>query len=172
MASIELSTLTHHFGPDEIAALESALAEAGSSPLDIDDDAETILLERDVDDDMLADVLDRLDVNEAACDVYVPPDFEGVFEIAGTKVGSAHALILALREVAEDLGIDEDEDDEPGGDFDDDEDGDTNYDEDGGADFDEPSYDLRDESLRRVCKLLLAGAQHCVRKGVAMFVNS
>ncbi len=171
MASIELCPLSAHFDDHEIEALEQALAEAGSTPLDIDDDADSQLLQKEVDDDMLAELFDRLSVNDAACDVYVPPDFEDAVDLDGSRVGSAHVLLLALQELAEELG---------GGDEDAEEDEEyEEYDEEesefpdsilGGDD--EEEFDLKEAELRRICKVLQQGARLCIKRGVAMFINN
>lgn len=171
MASIELSPLTSQLDKTEIKALEHALAESGSSPLDIDEDADSQLLERDVDDDLLAELFDRLDINDAACDVYVPPDFEDSISVGDHTVGSAHALLLALQELGEELGAadDEDADYEEDEDYDEDDD---DYDEDDDDADEEDAYALRDQELRRICKVLQNGAKLSIRRGVAMFVHT
>lgn len=170
MASIELSPLTSQFDKNDIKALERALAESGSSPLDIDEDGDTQLLERDVDDDLLAELFDRLDINDAACDVYVPPDFEDSISVGDHTVGSAHALLLALQELGEELGAaaDDDTDFEEDEDYEDDG---EDYEEDDDAD-EEDTYALRDQELRRICKVLQNGAKLSIRRGVAMFVHT
>jgi hypothetical protein len=170
VASIELSPLTSQFDKNEIKALEAALVESGSSPLDIDADADTQLLERDLDDDLLAELFDRLDVNDAACDVYVPPDFEDSFTIGDHTVGSAHALLLALQELSEELGVAGDDDEE----FEEDEDydGEDFEDEDADDEDADEAYELRDQELRRICKVLQSGAKLSIRRGVAMFVHT
>lgn len=170
MASIELSPLTSQFDKNDIKALERALAESGSSPLDIDEDGDTQLLERDVDDDLLAELFDRLDINDAACDVYVPPDFEDSISVGDHTVGSAHALLLALQELGEELGASADEDTDFEEDEDYEEDG-EDYEEDDDAD-EEDTYALRDQELRRICKVLQNGAKLSIRRGVAMFVHT
>jgi hypothetical protein len=170
VASIELSPLTSQFDKNDIKALERALAESGSSPLDIDEDGDTQLLERDVDDDLLAELFDRLDINDAACDVYVPPDFEDSISVGDHTVGSAHALLLALQELGEELGASADEDTDFEEDEDYEEDG-EDYEEDDDAD-EEDTYALRDQELRRICKVLQNGAKLSIRRGVAMFVHT
>lgn len=170
MASIELCPLSTHFDDSDIDALEEALSEAGSTPLDIDEDADSQLLQKDVDDDMLAELFDRLSVNDAACDVYVPPDFEDAVEIDGTRVGSAHVLLLALQELSEELGggNEDDEEDEEYEEYDEEED---EYPGSilGGDDDDE--FNLKEAELRRICKVLQQGARLCIKRGVAMFIN-
>jgi hypothetical protein len=169
MASIELSPLSTRLEPNEIRDLEQALADAGSSPLDIDPEGETQLLDRDVDDDLLAELFDRLDVNDAACDVYVPPDFEHVIDVGDWKIGSAHTLLLALQELAEELGVDDD-DDGDGGFDDDDLDADEEF-SDAPMVVEDDAYALRDGQLNAICQTLQRGAQMCIRRGVAMFVQ-
>jgi len=179
MASIELCPLSTHLEDSEIDALEQVLSEAGSNPLDIDEDADSQLLQKEVDDDMLAELFDRLSVNDAACDVYVPPDFEDAVDIDGTRVGSAHVLLLALQELAEDLGsTDEDDDDEEDDEDDEDDEEYAEYEEEDEypgsilGDDEDDEFDLKEAELRRICKVLRQGARLCIKRGVAMFINS
>jgi hypothetical protein len=170
MASIELSPILDHLGEGDVDALESALADAGASPLDVDEDAESVFLDADLEDDLLAEIIDRLEVHDAACDIYVPPDFEEVFEIGGNRIGSAHMLLLVLQEMKEELFVDDDEDDDLS-----DIDEDYNYadsDEtlDGDADAEEP-YALKEKQLRHIWRLMYAGARACIKHGVCMFVR-
>ena len=76
MATLELASLSEHLENDQIKAVQRALAEVGSPTMSADDHAETIVLDRDLDDDVLVDFFDRLDANDASADVYLPIDFE------------------------------------------------------------------------------------------------
>jgi hypothetical protein len=170
MASIELSPLTEHFEKKDIKALQSALAEVGSS-MDVDDDADAVLLERNVDDDLIHDLFDRLDGSEV-CDVYVPPDFDGALAVGTHRVGSAQALLHALEELGEELAVEEEEDEEEEEDDDyEDDDEDSQYDDDGDDDDDEEAVDLKNQQLRRVWKILHNGAKQAIKKGTCLFVH-
>jgi hypothetical protein len=170
MATIELSPLTEHFEKKDIKALQAALAEAGSSALEVDDDADAVLLERGVDDALIHDLFDRLDGSEV-CEVYVPPDFDGALVIAGHRVGSATALLHALEELGEELAVEEDEEDEEEEEEYEDDDEESEY-EDDGDDDDEEAVDLKNQQLRRVWKVFHTGAKMALKKGTCLFVHS
>lgn len=170
MASIELGSLSQHLEEEEIDTITSALADADIG-LDLDDEADGRLIEGGVDDDLLAAFLDRLDANGAACDIYLPGDFEDIIDAAGYSVGSSHALMLVLEDIRDDLfsGGDEDEDEDGGGGGD--------FDE---LDDDEPdgrfgshaeAVDIQDEQLRHMWKLLHKGARACMRDRVCLFIH-
>ncbi len=171
MASIELSPIQDHLEEDLVQELEEALADADASPLDVDEDAESILLDSDLEDDLIAEIMDRLEMHDAAADIYVPPDFEEVFEIGDYRIASAHMLTLVLQEMRDELFVDEDEDDEGL----DDADGDYDYGEDEGAaaddaDVEEP-FEFKEKQLRHVWRLLHTGARACVKRGVCLFIH-
>jgi hypothetical protein len=169
MASVEIGPLANHLDDDEVKALQRGLSEHGLPELENVDDGESNVLDPDIDDDVLADFLDRLDANDAACDIYLPSEFEDVVEAAGKRVGSAHALMLALDGLKDDFFV-EDEDDEEDEDYEEVED-----DEEGGHFVvdDEPSdIELKDEQLRSLWKLLYKGAKTCVSKGSCLFIHA
>lgn len=172
MATLELGTLSEHLENDQIKAVQRALAESGAPPLAGDDHAETIVLDRDLDDDVLVDFFDRLDANDASADIYLPIDFEEVIEVDGLRVGSAHALILVLESLKEDFFVDEEEEgeeeEEEEYEFDEDED------EEGGevfeSDDDEP--EVKDDRLRHIWRVMHKGAKTSVRKNLCLFVRT
>ncbi len=168
MAAIELSPISEHLSDDEVEALEAALAEVHSSPLDVDEQAQTTLLDSDIDDDLFAEFMDRLEVHDAACEVYVPPDFEDVLTVGEHQIGSAHMLLLVLEELREELFVDEDEEE-------DEEEDEDNYDlenaddpfmEEGAA----ASFDFKEKQLRQLWHVLQQGAKLCIQQGVCMFL--
>jgi hypothetical protein len=170
MATLELSTLSEHLEADQIKAVKKALAEAGAGALTGDDHAETSVLDRNVDDDVLTDFMDRLDANDAAADIYVPVDFEDVIEVDGLRIGSTHALDLILDSLKEDFFVTEEDDDE-----DDDEDaGDDDDEDDDEADLeaDDEEDSLKDVRLQHVWKLLSKGAKTATKKGLCLFVRT
>lgn len=168
MASIELSPLSEHFDADVIAAIEKALSEADSSPLDVDDAADVQLVAGDLDDELFAEFMDLLDKSEAKCDVYVPPDFENVIEVDEYKIGSAPMLILALEDLKEELEIDaEGEQVETDvEDFDELEE----EEEDDDSEF-ETYEDVRGPEMKRMWELMYASAKACIRQGTCLFVR-
>lgn len=170
MASLELSPLSEHFDDDQIAAVEAALAEADSSPLDIDEDADVQLVAGDLDDALFAEFMDLLDKAEAKCDVYVPPDFENTIELDDYVVGSAPTLLLALEDLREELEIESVDDDEEEID-EDSEFEDLDEDEDSFADDYEAFDDLRGPEMKRMWELMYKSARACVRRGVCLFVR-
>jgi hypothetical protein len=169
MASIELSPLTEHLDKKDIKALQVQLVEAGSTAVEVDDDAETVLLERGVDDDLIADLFDRLDGSEV-CDVYVPPEFDGVLLVGAHRVGSAQALLHALEELGEELEAEEEDEEEEEEEEYDDDDEDSEYEEETDEDEDE-ALDLKNAQLRRVWKVLHTGAKTAIKKGTCLFIH-
>jgi hypothetical protein len=171
MATLELGTLSEHLENDQIKALQRALAESGAPALSVDDHAETIVLDRDLDDDVLVDFFDRLDANDASADIYLPADFEEVIEVDGMRVGSAHALILVLESLKEDFFVEEEEDEEE-------EDEDYEYEEDedeeGSEMFenDDEEVEVKDDRLRHIWRVMHKGAKTSVRKNLCLFVRT
>jgi hypothetical protein len=121
MASIEVGPLTNNLDDDEISIIEEALEDADIE-LSLDEDAESRLIEGDLDEDLFAGFYDQLDANGIACDIYLPADFEDVIEVSDFKIGSAQALLLVLDEMRDDVFSTGDDDDDGGefSDFDDD----------------------------------------------------
>jgi len=174
MATLELTQLAEHLEPDEIEAVHRALRETGSAPLDEDEQAEPVLLDRAIDDDIFVDFADRLEANEASADVYLPSDFEDIIEVADYKIGSAHALLLVLESLREDFFVeDEDEEQEQAEVVDEEfESFDEDEDEPGGMfGDDEPGTEMKDEQLRHIWKQMHRGAKLAIRQGLCMFIR-
>lgn len=178
MASLELTTLVDRLDDDQLAELMSAYEATEAGPLDIDDVAEQAVLDNGIDDDVFVDFVDKLDANEASADIYLPSDFEDVFEAGDLRVGSSHALLLVLENLREDFNAEEEKEladeaeeaDEAGeSDFDYDEDEEEEVDE----DFDEGSaLQMKEELLRHIWKLMYQGAKASIRRGLCLFVRS
>lgn len=183
MATLELSTLTDKLEEDELSQLLSEYeVQTEGGPLDIDDVAEQAVLDNGIDDDNFDDFLDKLDANDASADIYLPTDFEEIFEVGELRVGSAHALLLVLENLREDFSAEgEDDDDEEEEieesegfedddvlDFDDDDDGET----DGLFGDDESPVGMKEEQLRHIWKLMYQGAKASIRRGLCLFVHS
>ncbi len=171
MATLELGTLSEHLENDQVKAVQRALAESGAPGLAVDDHAEAIVLDRDLDDDVLVNFFDRLDANDASADIYLPIDFEEVLDVNGMRVGSAHSLILVLESLKEDFFVEEEEDEEE-------EEEEAEYEEDedeeGGelfeAEDDEP--EVKDDRLRHIWRVIHKGAKTSVRKNLCLFVRT
>ena len=171
MATLELGTLSEYLEVDQIKAVKKALAEVSAPPLPSDDHSDTVVLERDLDDDVLTDFFDRLDANDASAEIYLPIDFEDVVDVDGLRVGSAHALILVLDSLKEDFFVEEDEEDdeEEEEEEDDDEDAEDSADL---FDADVDAVQLKDERLRVIWRAMHKGAKTCVKKNLCLFVRT
>ena len=60
-----------------------------------------VIIAKNLDSDVVADFLNRLDAHEASADIYVPAEFDGVVKAGKYKIGSAHALVHVLEEMKE-----------------------------------------------------------------------
>lgn len=169
MASIEIGPLSQYLDDDELAVITKAFAEADVG-LDVDDEADMRLLEGDIDEDIFADFLDRLDAQGVGCDIYVPGDFEELIEAGGYTIGSTHALMLALDEMRDDLVSEESEEEEDDADedfeeFEDDED-ESRFS--GGS---SEAVHIKESELRHLWKTLYKGARTAARDKVCLFVE-
>jgi len=173
MASLELNALTEKLENDEIRQIHQGLEDVGAPDLDEPEQLETVVVSGTLDEDMFADFLDQLDANDVAADVYLPVEFDQVYEVeAGYRIGSAHALLAALESLREDLDIDiEDEGDfEEDGDYDDDEEEDEVM-----ARFADDEVDatvLKDEQMRTIWRAYFQAASGAIRDNLAIFVTT
>ncbi len=150
MADIEIGALNERLSDEEIVELVNGLEELGAPRLPKAADDTTIPV-GDADDDALTEFLDRLEAHDAACDIYLPVEFEGRIEVGEMRVGSAATLLEALEEMKDELSIDEEEDEEDADD----------------ADYD----DLLDAKLKHVWKLLYDGAQSAMDRHLALLLT-
>jgi hypothetical protein len=109
MAEIEIGPLTDRLSEDEISELRGALERLGAPALPASDDSHARPV-GDVDDEVLTEFLDRLEAHDAACEVYLPVEFDGRVEVADLRVGSAMQLLEVHDEIKDDLAIEDDED--------------------------------------------------------------
>jgi hypothetical protein len=162
MASLEVGPLSSFLEDEEIRAVVSALEEHGAPSLDEPRDDDVQLVERSIDEDVLADFMDQLEANDAGADLYLPVDFDDVLDASGNAIGSAHALLLALGSMREDIGIDEDDDDD-NDDYVDDDDDDDDEDLDdssrGLVDDELDAIELKEQLLRHLWRAFHRGAQ-------------
>ena len=121
MAEIEVGPLSDRLSDDEIAELAKQMEKLGAPSLPRSE-SEGHVLADGIDDDTMAEFLDRLDAHDLAAEIYLPMEFEGVAEVAGLRVASAQVLLDVLEEVKDELDVEEDEDEEDDEDDDDEED--------------------------------------------------
>jgi hypothetical protein len=107
MADIEIGPLTDRLSEDEISELRGALERLGAPALPASDDSHARPV-GDVDDEVLTEFLDRLEAHDAACEVYLPVEFDGRVEVADLRVGSAMQLLEVLDEIKDDLASEDD----------------------------------------------------------------
>lgn len=111
MAEIEIGPLTDRLSEDEINELRGALERLGAPALPPTDESHARPV-GDVDDEVLTEFLDRLEAHDAACEVYLPVEFDGRVEVADLRVGSAMQLLEVLDEIKDDLAIGDEEEEE------------------------------------------------------------
>ena len=159
MAEIDIKPLDERLSEDEIVELSRAMDEHGAPrlPKVVDDHSQTVT--EGLDDDVLTEFLDRLEVHDLACDIYLPVEFEGRLEVADVRVGSANALVDVLEEMRDELfaDADEDEDEEEEEEIDEDEDEDAA---------------LLEGKLRLVWKLLFAGATAAIERHMPLHIHT
>jgi len=173
MASIRLAPLIEIIEQEFINVIESSLAELGAPPLDEDNEAESILLDGEVDDDLFVELLDRLESAEAACDIYVPPNFEDPIQAGEYIVGSSLQLINVLEDISEDLfgetpAAEYEEDDEGDYEFDS---LDEESDDDCLNDYENDVAELKGQQLLHIWTILHRGAKASVRNGISLIVE-
>jgi hypothetical protein len=165
MADIEIGPLHDHLEDAEIAELAKALEKAGAPKLPKSDEGAANVIGRGIDDDVLAEFLDRLDAHDLACDFYLPIDFEVRVQAADYTIGSASMLIDVLDEMRDDLMVEDDEEEEE-------EEDDEEYEEDEEEEDDEPGeMELVEAQLRQLWKLFYKAAHAAVDRGLPMWVR-
>ena len=147
MPELRLFPLQEALEGDALKQVKRALSELGIKHLPENDD--TIELDDSLGEDQLTDFLDRLDAHDIACDIYLPLEFEGVFEAGDHTLGSAHTLLEALEELRVELDIDEDEESD---------------------DEDEAELEVIDEQLTQAWHAFARAASACVARGVPFHV--
>ncbi len=170
MATVELGSLSEHLDDEEVQAIRKALRRHDVTIEDTDHD--TVIVARDLDNDVVADFLDRLDAHEASADIYVPAEFDGVVKAGGYKVASAPALVHVLEEMKEEL-LAEDDEDEDEDEVDEDEDADEDYEDDEDDEYESAgSLKFKDDQLRGLWKVLFKAASEAADGGIVLFVKS
>ncbi|MBT8495586.1 MAG: hypothetical protein KJO07_21240 [Deltaproteobacteria bacterium] len=178
MASLELCPLSEHLEDSEIDSLLGELEAADVADVEFADDADPVPIDQGYDEDVFVDFWDQLEANDAACDVYLPADFEDTFELDGRRFGSAHALLIVLANIKEDMFLDDDEEeadenDEAIEDIDDELDEFDDYgaeEEQYESEEDGPSG-LKEQQMRRVWRALNKAARASIGQQLALFVH-
>jgi hypothetical protein len=172
MASIELGSLSQFLEDAEIKDLAKALKKVGVTDLPKSDDAGGKIGD-EMDDDVFADFVDRLDAEDVAADLYLPIEFEGVVKVGTLRVGSAAMLLEVLEEIKDDLDVALDDDEE---DDDDDDSEEDEEDEDGleaeDDDDDDEALRLKERLLKQCWKFMHGGATASMDRTVPLFVKS
>jgi hypothetical protein len=171
MATVELGSLSQHLEEDEVQLIRKALRK--NDVVVEDGDHDTVIIAKNLDSDVVADFLDRLDAHEASADIYVPAEFDGVVKAGKYKIGSAPALVHVLEEMKEELLAEDDEDEE-------DDDGDEDGDDDEVAEEkdEEDEYEatgslrMKDDQLRGLWRVLFKAASQAADGGIVLFVKS
>jgi hypothetical protein len=169
MADIEIGPLGDHLDEDEIDALAKALEKVGAPRLPKTDDGAAATIAGGLDEDVLAEFMDRLEAHDIACEVYLPVEFEGRVELFDLRVGSAAVLLDVLEELQDDFGLAENEDEDE--DEDDEDDDREDEDDDEEEDDHRSEIDLVQDQLRQVWKLMVRGATAALERKLPLYVQ-
>ena len=153
MAEIEIMPLDERLSDDDIAELKGALKEVGVRRLPKGNDDAAATLSDSLDENSLTEFMDRLEVHDLACDIYLPVEFDGRIEVANLRIGSAPVLLEVIEEMQDELFTDDDEDEEE-------------Y-----ADEEEDEPYLAEGKLRHVWQLFYHGAQAAIDRQLPMHVR-
>ena len=110
MAEIELGTLPDRLDDDEVELVVGKLRDHLGEPdfeLPEGDKSASGNVIDGIDEDLLAEFLDRLDTSDLGCEFYVPAEFEGKLDCTDFCVGSVYSLIEVLEELMDDLDIED-----------------------------------------------------------------
>lgn len=158
MADIEIGPLHDRLDDSELKDLAKALKKAGAPDLPKSDEGASGTIGGGIDDDVMAEFLDRLEAHDIACEIYLPAEFEGRVEVGDLRIGSASTLIDVLDELKDDLAIEEDEDEDA------DEDEEEEEEEYG-------EMELIESQLRQLWRLFYQGAHAAMDRGLPMYVR-
>jgi hypothetical protein len=120
MAEIDIAPLTDRLNDDEIAELAAHLEKAGAPQLPRADDSAPAHVAEGLDDTALSEFMDRLEGHDTAADIYLPVEFDGIFEVAELRIGSLPLLLEVLDELKDELDEEEEESEEDEDTYDDD----------------------------------------------------
>ena len=157
MAEIEVAPLANRLADEDITRLASALAEAGAPRLREGDEGAARTIADEVDGDLIAEFLDRLEAFDLACDIYLPLEFDSRVEVGEIRIGSAQSLIDVLEEMKDELDIERE--------------GDSDESSEDGEEEEDKGYDLIRGQLRQLWKLLYTGAQTSMERKLPLHVR-
>jgi hypothetical protein len=160
--SLQLAPLSERLDDAEITELKAKLKEHGGGRLPKDDDSDIRILAEGLDDDLVRTFLDHLDDHDMACQIYLPVEFEGTFEVGELRVGSAQQLIDTLEELKDEFEVEDDEDEEEEDDEEEDEEGEE----------DAAEFDLVRGWSKQLWKLFFKGAKESVDRRLALHIFS
>jgi hypothetical protein len=164
MADIEIGTLSDRLGDDEIAQVKKELKKLGGGEMVPGDESVVGTLLGDIDNDVMTEFLDRLEAYDVACDIYLPVEFDGRFEIGELRIGSVVQLSEMLEELKEELEVEDDDAEEE-------EDDDAADADDEDEDEDETDADKLEEKMRDLWKVVWDGAQTALDKRVVLYIK-
>jgi len=155
MAELEIGPLTDRLADDEIQDLSKHMEKLGAPQLPRMDASQATTIDDDLDDEVLVEFMDSLDAHDAAAEIYLPIEFDGVIEVGGLRVASAPVLLDVLEEVKDELDLEREEEEEEEEEEDDDED-------DG----------MSEAALRDVFKVFFDGATASIERKLPLHVKS
>lgn len=156
MADIEIGPLTDRLSDPEIAELARQMTKLGVGEIPRGDLSAQGTVGDGLDDDIMDELLDRLDMNDAAAEIYVPVEFDGVIEVGHFRVASLATLLDALEEIRDELGVEDEEDEEE-------------EDEEEDEDEDRPDSEA---ALRGMLRVLQDGATIALDRRVPLHIKS
>jgi hypothetical protein len=165
MAKFEVGPLSQFLDDAEIKALMKALKKVNIEKVPESDDAGGSVGD-EIDDDVWADFLDRLEAEDVGADLYLPVEFDGVLDVAGYRVASAAVLKDILDDIKDDLDV------EPEADEDEDDDGDDDGDDDDDDDDDDEELRFRERLMKQVWKSLYTGAKSALSRDLPLYVKT
>jgi hypothetical protein len=161
MAELRLMSLEESLTNAQMKSLARQLEELG-----IDETFETaeeaVELEEVLSEAILTDFMDRLDAHEVGCTLFLPAEFEVRIAVGDHSVGSAHALLDALEELREELGLEEEDESE--------EEDDEEKEE--PEDPEPTELAVIEEHLRYAWRAFMRAAKLCIEKRVPLHVLS
>lgn len=114
MAEIELGTLSDRLSDDEVDLVQKRLAAHLGEDFDGFPDGDTSAsgtMADDLEEDPLAEFMDRLDSFDLGCEYYLPLEFDGKVDCGDFCVASLYTLADVLEEMMDDLDIEDPDDD-------------------------------------------------------------
>ncbi|MFH2007436.1 MAG: hypothetical protein ABI333_12700 [bacterium] len=110
MSEIKLGTLPDRLDDDEVELVLTQLREHLGDPaleLPTGDISASGSVIDGLDEELLAEFMDRLEVSDLGCEYYVPIEFDGKLDCGDYSVGSLHTLVEILEEMMDDLDIED-----------------------------------------------------------------